>query len=429
MHTHMQSNMRISFWLPWLMWVGPLAFFAYQFVIRVAPGLMMPELMQKFSIDATDYGMFASLYYFGYAGMQIPVALLLDKYGPRKIITLCVLLCSFGTLGLVFTDHWMIALTSRFLIGAGSAAGFLGTSKVISLWFPKEKYTEMIGLTFTFGLLGALYGGKPVAALMSNLGWEAVLTVVGILGLLLALVLVLFIREPKFQHNCSGHDQMSSSVLTDLKSMVSNKPLIFLAIANLLMVGALEGFADVWGVPYLEVARGISKSEAALFTSTIFFGMLFGGPLLAYFSRKLRSERAVTLACGFLITLLFIFMLGNNAGINDTLLYVLLFAVGILCCYQVLVFSMGVKLVLARQSGIAVAFLNCINMLGGSFFHSSIGVLMDYFWAGNYENNVKVYDASMYTYALALIPIAATLGSVLLMGKLSINSDRSQSHA
>lgn len=63
--------------LPWLMWGFTTLFFAYQFVMRLAPGLVMPELMQKYNIEATEYGLFAAMYYFAYSGMQIPVALLL----------------------------------------------------------------------------------------------------------------------------------------------------------------------------------------------------------------------------------------------------------------------------------------------------------------------------------------------------------------
>lgn len=405
-------------YLPWLMWTGPLLFFAYQFVMRVAPGLVMPELMQKFQIDATAYGLFASLYYFGYAGMQIPVALFLDRFGPKKVITLSVLLCSVGTLSLVFTDHWWIALCSRFLIGAGSAAGFLGASKVISLWFPKQHYTRMVGLTFTFGLMGALYGGKPVSSLIASFGWETVLMLVGVVGFGLALFIFMILRESASEVASEQEKRSVSrevSLWQELKSIVCNKELILIAASNFLMVGALEGFADVWGVPYLVATRGISKSDAALLTSTIFFGMIFGGPLLAYLSSKLKSETVVTIGCGFLMAFIFALMLGFNLQLTDGMLYVLLFITGILCCYQVLVFSIGVGQVPLHLTGITVAFLNCVNMLGGSFFHSSIGHLMDYFWTGELQNGVKVYEANAYVNALAIIPLAAVVGSVVLM--------------
>lgn len=394
----------------WLMWAVAVFFFAYQFVIRLTPGLVMPELMQKFQIDATSFGLFASVYYFGYAGMQIPVALLLDRYGPKKIISSCALLCSLGTLALVFTNHWALVLLSRFMIGAGSAAGFLGASKIISLWFPERMYTKMVGITFTFGLMGALYGGKPVSALIGIFGWETVLSWVGILGFGIALILFLLM-----QHSETKQEVNNTSIWQNLKIIVMDKRLCLIALANLLMVGALEGFADVWGVPYLVVVRGISKSDAALCISTVFFGMLFGGPLLAYLAEKLRSDAKVTSLCGFLMASLFVGMLITNSYLPPVILCTLLFVIGILCCYQVLVFSMGVRMMPAHLSGLTVAFLNCINMLGGSFFHNMIGQCMDLFWTGRYENQIRVYDAEAYTSALYVIPVAAILGAVILL--------------
>ena len=75
-----------SKYLPWLMWVLPLLFFTYQFILRLWPGLMMQSIMTQFSIDATQFGFIAAVYYYGYAGMQIPVAFLLDRFGTRQVI-------------------------------------------------------------------------------------------------------------------------------------------------------------------------------------------------------------------------------------------------------------------------------------------------------------------------------------------------------
>lgn len=423
----MASNTQYRF-VPWMMWGIATLFFAYQFIMRLAPGLVMPELMQKFQIKATDYGLFAAAYYFAYSGMQIPVALMLDRLGPRWVITCCALACSLGTLMLVYTDHWQIALVSRFLIGAGSAAGFLGASKVISTWFPEEKYTRMVGLTFTFGLLGAVYGGKPVSSLIATFGWSKVLAMVGWLGLVVSALVALLIKNTHEQKTSANADnntnnasnsksslssaRQSNSLLVELKTLLCHRKLVLLALANLLMVGALEGFADVWGVPFLTAVQGISKEEAAQIVSFVFVGMLFGGPILAFMADKIRSSYKVTSLAGMLICVIFVVLLLYNKYLSTNSLYVLLFLTGILCCYQVLVFSIGVSLVPKHLSGITVAFLNCINMLGGSFFHSTIGFILDLNWQEELSNAVRVYDASAFTIALSIIPVTALVGGI-----------------
>ena len=181
------------------------------------------------------------------------------------------------------------------------------------------------------------------------------------------------------------------------------------------MVGALEGFADIWGISYLAIARNINKVEAAAFTSSIFLGMIFGAPVLAYIAGKIGSEFKVVTASGFLLAIIFFIVLYMNTNINDIILYILLFLAGILCSYQVLIFSIGAGLVPAYLSAISVAFLNCVNMLGGSFFHSIIGYMMDYFHNGQMENDLPIYNATTYTYALSAIPIASMIGSIMVI--------------
>src|SRR3990172_8928302 len=98
----------MSFYHPWVMWFLATSFFAYQFIMRVFTGLCVPEIMSKFHIDATEFGLLSSLYYYGYADMQIPVAYLLDRFGPRLVISLSCLLCSAATFLFYGTENWTL---------------------------------------------------------------------------------------------------------------------------------------------------------------------------------------------------------------------------------------------------------------------------------------------------------------------------------
>lgn len=400
----------MSAFRPWVMWFFAVLFFAYQFIMRVFTGLCVPEIMDKFQVDATEFGLFSAMYYYGYAGMQIPIAFLLDRFGPRLIISLCCFICASSIILLFLAENWYLALLARFLIGAGSAAGFLGASKVITHWFPFHLYARMIGITFTFGLLGAIYGGKPVGHLITLYGWENVLLIIGAAGLILTVFLVLTIKSYKvsFLHQ-------SPSFLKDFKSLLTMPVLLLMAAANFLMVGPLEGFADVWGVPYLMEVYTFEKGDAAFITSSIFTGMLLGGPLLAYLAEKFKASYQITALCGIMMASLFAVMLLSHGNLNYTVLYLMMFMVGVLCCYQVLVFAIGTAYVPEGMRGVTVAFLNCLNMLGGSFFHTTIGILMDNFWTGATSAGQRVYQAHAYEYALWIIPLAAFVGGVVFL--------------
>lgn len=392
------------------MWSVSVLFFAYQFIMRVFPGLTSVEIMHKFQVSATEFGLLSSMYYYGYAGMQIPVAFLLDRYGPRLIISLSCLLCAGSTFLFYTSEHWSLVLLARFLLGAGSAAGFLGTSKIICMYFPISAYARMVGISFTLGLMGAIYGGRPVSLLISQFGWEQVLLIISGVGLVMTVLLALVLKP----YDASQYDS-GATYMQGLKKIFSMPSLLFIALVNLLMVGPLEGFADVWGVPYLVTVYSFTRADAALITSAIFVGMLFGGPILAFISDRYKAAHALTAFCGLFMAGIFTLMLVSKGGLSFSILLGLMFFVGILCCYQVLIFSIGSNLVPFEMRNITVAFLNCINMLGGSFFHTMIGSLMDFFWTGNLEAGQRVYEPQAFGWGLSIIPAAAFLGGMLLL--------------
>ena len=103
-------------YLSFLMWLFPLLFFAYQFILRLWPGLMMHQIMEQFSIDASQLGIIAAFYYFGYSSMQIPVAVLLDRFGTKYIVFFFAVLCGVATLLFTCSDNWYLACFSRFLV-------------------------------------------------------------------------------------------------------------------------------------------------------------------------------------------------------------------------------------------------------------------------------------------------------------------------
>lgn len=401
---------KIYRYLPFFMWFFPLSFFAYQFILRLWPSLMMQPIMHQFAINATAFGLLSSVYYYGYAGIQIPIAILLERFNVRWVLFTCALLCGFATLCFSYTSDWYLALICRFLIGVGSAVGFLGTSKIISQWFHKEQYARMVGLSFTIGLMGAIYGGKPVNVLIESYSWQKVSFVLAIVSICIGVLSFAFLRIG----NNESKDRVEHPLnLQDLKIIITSRSIWLLALSNLLLVGTLEGFADVWGIPYLMTAYGISKSHAAEIVSFIFIGMLFGGPLLAYLSRKLGNYHVISLS-GLFMVILFMQLL-FQAHYQWYILISLFFCLGIMCCYQVIVFAAGSSLVKPALLGITIAFLNCVNMLGGSFFHTVIGFMMDAFWlGGTHADGTRLYTLETYRYALSTIPICASIGVTIV---------------
>lgn len=400
-------------YLPYLMWSLPLLFFAYQFVLRLWPSLMMQQIMQQFEIGAGGYGALASAYYFGYAGMQIPVAFWCGRWGTRWILAASAMVCGLATCLFSFTDSWVLALMCRFLVGAGSAVGFLGVSQVISEWFPKQQYARMIGFSFTLGLMGAIYGGRPVSAWVDAYSWQSVAEVLALMSVALGIASACWLKSPQLSNGHVAGSESEGFQWSDFKKLLSSPYIWGLAIANLLMVGTLEGFSDAWGVQYLSQAHGFSKGDAAGLVSFIFIGMLFGGPVLAFLTKKW-GHFTVLIFTGVIMTVCFTQLL---FGAQHQTLYfgALFFCLGIMCCYQVIVFALGAEWVQPALLGVTVAFLNCVNMMGGSVFHNLIGQIMDAHWIGLVNNDgVRQYSVQAFQLGLSTIPACSLLGALVI---------------
>lgn len=408
-------------YLPYLMWMLPISFFTFQFILRLWPGLMMQPIMQQFMIDATGFGFLASLYYYGYAFSQVPLAIMLDRFGPRYVIFGCAILCGLATLLFNYTDNWFLACLSRLLIGIGSAVGFIGVSKVASEWFSKENYTKIVGYSFTIGLTGAIFGGKPVGELVRINGWQNVALGLACASIAIGILTFIFLRSPRRAEQQTAQADFS---FMSFRKLLSSPAIWALALSNLLLVGLLEGFADVWGVQYLMTAHSLIKEDAAQLISFIFIGMIFGGPILAYISNKIGNYQVI-MSCGVGMIIIFSMMLFTTE-FHWLTFAIGFFLLGIMCCYQVVIFAAGSDLVSSRFLGVTIAFLNCINMLGGSFFHLAIGLTMDAFWIDNLKaDGTRIYSLESFKAALLIIPICAVIGTIMVFAiNVKLHKDR-----
>ena len=415
--------MQVNWFFSCLKLSVPLLFFGYQFILRRWPGLMMDTMMEQFSVNSTKFGLLASMYYYGYAGMQLPIAFVMGRWEMRTVLCGCALLCALGLGVLTYTHELYWAMAAEFLIGSGSAAGFLCTAEAISLWFPKERYGQIMGLVVAFGLLGAVYGGQPIRGLLDQYDWQYI--ALGIIAIACVLAISALYLPSSIRSELKIPSQPAIRFRDGFRQILKNPVLIIpalagvfrqvlkhpetpvlitLAIANFLMVGVLEGFADIWATPFLVQNYGLSLSDSAGITSWIFKGMMIGSPILCFLAKYL-GNYTVIMGCGV-----------GMSGAFFTLLYTCapawslpfwFAALGVGCCYQVLLFVTARDWCPISRLGSGIAFLNAVNMLGGAFFHPTIGFLVD-------ELKSTHTLVTTYRYALTVVPLCALIGTFIV---------------
>jgi MFS family permease len=187
-----------------LLWFAAVLFFAYQFVLRLSPGVLIDELMIKYQISASTFGLITSVYYAGYAGMQIPMGIIVDRYGIRCTVAISALICVFGNIFLIMSDHWFIALLGRCLVGIGSAAGALGAISAARLCFSHKHLSKMIGFSVMLSLLGAIYGKSINHYFVDTFGMEKSIFYLTLPGIIIALGILIFLLEKKMINQVYG---------------------------------------------------------------------------------------------------------------------------------------------------------------------------------------------------------------------------------
>lgn len=383
--------------LAWSLWAMTTFFYAFQYIIRVSPNIMSDHIMAKFAVNAAHMGDFNGIYYLGYALMHIPIGVLLDRWGPRWVISGSVFLCVLGLVPLFYLDVWPLTLVGRFFVGAGSSGAILGVFTIIRLNFEDHLFSRILGLSVMVGLAGAIYGGFPVKYLTENYGWEQVLLGLFCVGCALSLAILMLTPEQSSQQEGPSFSELALSNIGALKGRV-----FLTALMAAFMVGPLEGFADVWATPFLVHVYGYDKGVAASLPSLIFIGMGVGSPFLAAVSEKFKAYYPVTLLSalgmgGLFMTLLLSHLSPWGVGL-------VFFIIGVLSAYQVLVMYMNSKNVDSKLAGVVTAFTNMVIMLFGWCFHKSITLVMNRFWDGKIENCIPVYSPEAYIKGLMVIP-------------------------
>lgn len=386
----------------WFAWGALVSFFAYQFIMRVSPSVMVEDLISHFQIDTLQFSLLPTFYYLGYAPMQLPIGVLLDRYGPKIVAFVCVILCVAGTLLFTFAPYWWIALLGRFFIGMGSAAGFISTSKALQIWFPSHQFSRMVGISFTIGLIGAINSGRPISYLLNHFTWQQIMVVVCLIGILLGFII--FLKVPSFKNEESSK---KSGLFEGLLQVFKMPKIIFLGCLAALMTAPLSVFADVWGVRFFMHVYQWTRDEASLATSCVYFGMCFGAPLLAMVSARFNALKEFIVLSGILMMITFsavVFL----PGLSWTMVAILLFIMGVFCCYQVLVFSLAAQMTAPAISGVVIGFTNMIITMAGIVFEPLVGYILH----KSSLINQAHYSAS--TYQSAFIVILAALGIAVI---------------
>src|SRR5262249_20481699 len=145
------------------------------------------------------------LYYFAYSPMQMPVGMLMDRFGPRRLLTFACLCCTLGSWMFTLTSSMFLVGGGRFLVGFGSSFAFVGVLSLAVRWLPRRYFSLVAGLMTTLGMLGLVYGEVKITEWSQRIGWEHVLFLIAIIGAGLSVLMLFVIHDGPKGHQSHKH--------------------------------------------------------------------------------------------------------------------------------------------------------------------------------------------------------------------------------
>ncbi|MDR1401453.1 MAG: MFS transporter [Puniceicoccales bacterium] len=408
--------------LAWLAWTAAVAFYLYEYLVRVAPSVMEQELATQFSASAVTIGTVVGSYYIVYAPLQLFAGILFDKFGGKSVLFPASVLVAIGCLAPIIPSTSLVYITAgRILTGIGSSCAFIGVMYLAAVWFHDERLAFLSGLTTSLGICGALIGQTPLAFLIDRIGWKMSFVVMAIAGVIMAAAIAIYIPEtPRWEvekRSAISDTSPLKNFLSGLIAVCKNKQTWIIGLVGASLYTPLVIFGDLWGVRYIEISMGLAKSEATKISSMLYVGWLVGGPLAGLISDVIKCRRKLLICGTFLSTILFSILL--LCPIKSTFsVGLLLFLAGVCSSPEVICFVASLELNIGEAKGSAIAVVNMIVMLAGGLFQPIVGWLMEVHSTGADH----VISSEAFRNALLTMPALTLIGLLLsLTMKKGIN--------
>lgn len=358
-----------------------LASFVLSFVHRTAPAAIAGELTQAFSISAAVLGTLAATYFYVYTVLQIPVGVLADTLGPRRLLTGGSAIAAAGSALFALAPAWEIAAVGRTLVGVGVSVAFIAVLKVSATWFPPQRFATLNGVTMFAGNLGAVAAGAPLAWLVTVTSWRVVFLALAAASAALALATWLRVRDSPAELGFAAAASAPAAGArvpwaAALASVIANPATWPAFVVNAGVGGSYLAFAGLWGVPYLQQVHGMERVTAAQHTSLLLLGVAFGSLAIGLISDRLGNRAGVMRVFVIAYALSWLPWLAGVAWpLPATLAW--FFLMGLLIPGFTLSWTIAKEANPPHYSGIATSVVNVGIFLGTGILQPLVGWVLD----------------------------------------------------
>ena len=383
-------------------WLITAVYYFYQYTLRSAPAVMMPQLSEAFGLSALGVASMVGLFYYGYSPFSLVAGIAMDQLGPRKVIPIGAALVGIGAL-LFGSGNNEAASIGRFVQGAGGVFALVGAAYIATTNFPASRAATLIGATQMFGMAGGSAGQVLVApTIAAGVSWSTVWVAMGVVGLVISGVLFFMLPEPEKKERRADWLKSAGGAM---KTVFLNPQSILCGmIAGLLFIPTTI-FDMVWGVRYLQEARGFEYGSAVMRSSMVPLGWIIGCPLLGFISDRIGRRKPVIAAGATVLLACLAWILFGRADLFPP--YLLGLLAGIASGAAMLPYTVIKEANPPSMSGTATGVVNFLNFTFSALLGPVFGWLLVTVSGGATQMTLDHYQMAfqplLYGVALAIV--------------------------
>ncbi|MEV1333780.1 MFS transporter [Micromonospora costi] len=276
-----------------LVWGVALTAYVAAVFHRSSLGVTGVDATHRFGISASALATFSVAQLAVYAAMQVPVGVLLDRFGSRRLLAVGGALMVAGQLCFALATDVRLAVVARILVGLGDAMTFISVLRIVTFWFPGRANPLVVQLTGTLGQFGAILGAVPLVALLHHVGWTPAFLVAAALGATAVLLVLVAVRDTPHREVLAGPPPSPAAVRRDLATAWAQPGTRLGLWTHFVTQFSGAVFALLWGYPFLVQGQGLTPTAAATLLTVMTVAGLLVGPILAHLCARHPFRRSV----------------------------------------------------------------------------------------------------------------------------------------
>ena len=401
--------------MPWFVVFSAGLFFFYSHIQLNIFNVINIQLMSYFHIEAESASKLSAMTLAAVVSLVVFSGMLIDRFSTKRIILTAMLFSCGGTILLATTQILAIAFVARFIIGIGSAFCFLSCIRLASRWFPTNKMALVTSILVAMATTGGMVAQKPAAVLASLYGWQNMLLLNVLLGIIIMIWILFFVKNfPAGYQIKEEYDKLLPLGLINSfkKAYFNGKNWIYGLYTSFLnlpfwILGA------AWGSPFLIQIYHFDINTAAGIISMLYVGIIIGSPTFGLVVGK-TSRKKILMYIGATASSILLIAIIYLPNLSIFELKILFFLEGFFTGAQILSYPMVAENSPKSLTATSVSVVSFATMGGGALFQIIFGILMDGVSKPNIINNIPVYPFDSYSIALSLLPITAFIALILV---------------